>query len=485
MLLSKHTIQPTGMLGRERAFLGMNAELRGEPGGRRLNTWKEIAGFFGCDERTVRRWEASRRLPVRRLPNGPRSAVFAYEGELRAWLDKGGAAEQPGPSASVAVVSMPSRSGIPFRQYIAVIAVLVAVIVLAGIAALRLVATSQQASPPPPRIVRTHVPNSEAQALYRAGLYAWQTRTPAGLTQAVDDFTQAIVHDPEYAEAYAGLADCYNLLREYTTMAPEYAFPRARAAAERAIALNPSLGEAHAALAFVDFYWLRDAADARREFARAIAVSPGNATAHHWYATFLMTMGEFSGARAEIAKAETLDTESDAIRADKGLILFYAGQPDAALTLLHELEETRPLFASPHHYLAVVERARGNDTGFLRELSEFAAARHDAADTATAAAGTKGLAAAGHTGMLKAMLATQMRLYRESATSAYAVAQTEADLGDKPAALDFLRTSVARREAENVYLAIEPAFARLRADPVFKALLAANASGRAMDSPAY
>src|SRR5215469_14761027 len=85
------------MSGRERACRGMGAESRSEPGGRRLNTWKEIAGFFGCDERTVKRWEASRRLPVRRLPNGSRSAVFAYEAELRAWLDGGGAAETAGP----------------------------------------------------------------------------------------------------------------------------------------------------------------------------------------------------------------------------------------------------------------------------------------------------------------------------------------------------------------------------------------------------
>ena len=451
----------------------MNAELRGEPGGRRLNTWKEIAGFFGCDERTVRRWEASRRLPVRRLPNGPRSAVFAYEGELRAWLDNGGGS--PGPSIEPSVDPPYSRSRLLFRQRVAVIAVLVVVAALAGVAALRFVVPGHETAPV--RGTQTHVPNVEAQTLYRAGLYAWQTRTPAGLSQAVDDFTQAIVHDPQYAEAYAGLANCYNLLREYTTMAPDYAFPRAKAAAERAIALNPSLGGAHAALGFVEFYWLRDVTRARTEFARAIALSPGDANAHHWDATFMMTTGAFQQALGEIGKAEALDTESTAIRADKGFILFYAGQSDAALTLLHQLEQTQPLFASPHHYLAVIERARSNDPAFLRELTAFAAARHDVADQAVAEASAKGFAAAGHAGMLRAMLATQQRLFSDGTVSAYEVAETFAELGDANDALSTLRTSVARREAENVNLAIEPAFAGLHANPAFQAIAAETLSG--------
>src|SRR6185437_6095616 len=129
-----------------------------------------------------------------------------------------------------------------------------------------------------------HAPSAEAEKFYRAGLYGWQSRTPAGLTEAVDDFTQAIVRDPQYAEAYAGLATCYNLLREYTAMPPDYAFPRAKAAAERAIALDPSLADGHLALAFADFWWAHDTKAARREFVRAVALAPQSATAHHWYA---------------------------------------------------------------------------------------------------------------------------------------------------------------------------------------------------------
>jgi Tfp pilus assembly protein PilF len=456
----------------------MNAELRGEPGGKRLNTWKEIAGFFGCDERTVRRWEASRRLPVRRLPNGPRSAVFAYEDELRAWLNTSGAAEDIGAKDAAPVSPAHSVSAFARPRVVGLAIIGVAMAVFAGVAVWRIAYSppDHTAAVTPAHAAR-HVPNAEAQALYRAGLYAWQTRTPAGLTQAVDNFTQAIVHDPQYAEAYAGLANCYNLLREYTTMAPDYAFARAKAAAERAIALDPSLGDAHAALAFADFYWLRDVTGARREFARALALSPGNATTHHWYATFLMTGGEFSRALDEIDKAEALDSESSAIRADKGMILFYAGQSDAAVALLRQLEETQPVFASPHHYLAIIESARGNDAAFLRELSAFAAARHDDADRATAEAGAKGLAAGGHAGMLQAMLATQTRLLQEGAISNYALAQTCADLGRQEDAIHYLRASLAHREADDVDIRIEPAFAPLHANAAFRTLVSENFAG--------
>lgn len=434
----------------------MGPEIGGEPQGRRLNTWKEIAAYFGCDERTVKRWEENRGLPVRRLPKGSRSAVFAYEDELKAWLDKGGR-DAAGDS------SFPAGSGTAgwlSRPHLLVLGA-----IAVGVGLLAALATIQQISKP-----ANAVPNAEAQAFYRAGLYAWQTRTPVGLTRAVDDFTQAIVRDPQYAQAYAGLASCYNLLREYTTMAPDYAFPRAKAAAERAIALDPSLADAHASLGFVDFYWSRDIANARREFERAIALAPQDAIAHHWYATFLMTIRQFPHALSEIDRAEALDSESTAVRADKGFILYYAGRTAEAIDLLKPLEQTEPLFASPHHYLAVIYRAQHDDAAFLREWQASAEARHDDGDKSVVSAGTQGLLQGGHSTMLSAMLVAQRRLFEEGAQPAYALAQTYAELGDRTNALAFLRTSLARREMLNVDIAIEPSFTALRADPEFKGL---------------
>src|ERR1019366_4026317 len=140
----------------------------------------------------------------------------------------------------------------------------------------------------------------EAQDLYLKGRYYWDKRTPDDLNKAVDFFTQASIRDPNYAQAYVGLADCYNLLREYAAMTPEEAYPRALAAAKTAVELDDSSAEAHNSLAFVTFYWNWDVAGAEREFRRALELNPTYVVAHHWYATFLMTIGRLPEALEQI-----------------------------------------------------------------------------------------------------------------------------------------------------------------------------------------
>ncbi len=440
---------------------------------RRLGSWKEIGAFFEADERTVRRWEKDRGLPIHRVPGASGTKVFAYTAELSQWLERprdGG--EKP--ADAVGRVE-PVRRGYSRRQRIALIGLAaVAVIVLAiGLAEFFPQAPSRRASEVTPVSAEIHVAgrSAEATAFYRQGLYEWQTRTPAGLTHAVDDFTQAIVHDPGYAQAYAGLANCYNLLREFSTMPPEQAYPRARAAAERAIALDPSLGDAHADLAFVDFYWLRDIARARREFRRALALEPRSAVVHHWYATFLMTIRAFPLALREIDTAQALDSESTAILADKGLILFYSGKSDDALKLLEQLEQAAPAFPSLHAYLASIDLDRGDNVGFLHELKADAAIRHDSPGQSLAAAAEKTLAASGRVAMFKAMVEAQKRLYAQGKMSAYDVALTYADLGEADDAMTWLKLSLSRHEADNIAMAVDAPLAHLRQEPRFRGLL--------------
>ncbi len=448
----------------------MEAGNGGDPRGRRLNTWKEIASFFACDERTVKRWEGTRGLPVHRIPNGVRSPVFAYEGELRAWLNSYESVEPASPEEET---ELPAASAFPLRRPVVAVAAIVLGIValIGGVFGMRFIADSRTETAQAQSQV--HHPNAEALAFYRAGLFEWQSRTPEGLRHAVDDFTQAIVRDPQYAEAYAGLAQCYELLREYTTVTPDYAFPRAKAAADRAIALDPSLTEAHLALAFADFYWFHDAQTARREFARAVTLAPDNAVAHHWYATFLLEMAEFPKAIVEIDKAATLDSESIAIQADKGLILFYAGHRAESLALLERLEQTQPHFASTHRYLARIYLAQNDSTGFLRELSLAATALEDSDGKTVEAAGAQGLAQSGRDGMLRAMLRVSEPLVHDGRGSAYSIATMHAELGDAQGAIVWLRQSLSRGEVDITGLAIEPSFEQLRGFPEFRALVRA------------
>jgi Tfp pilus assembly protein PilF len=438
----------------------MEAENGGDPRGRRLNTWKEIASFFACDERTVKRWEATRGLPVHRIPNGARSPVFAYEGELRSWLHGCGNPAALAPNAPVTA----SRSPVA-RPAAMLVAALAGAMLLFAYASIGTGRHPQGSAP------QAHRPSKEAVAFYRAGLFEWQSRTPTGLRHAVDDFTQAIVRDPQYAQAYAGLAQCYELLREYTTVTPDYAFPRAKAAADRAIALDPSLADAHLALAFAEFYWFHHAATAQREFERALALAPGSAVAHHWYATFVLEMAEFPRAIAEIDKAAALDTESNAVVADKGLILFYAGRRQESTALLRQLEQTQPQFTSTHRYLAKVDLVEHDETGFLRELSLAATALEDADGKAIAAAGEEGFARSGRPGMLRAMLRVAEPLARDGKGSAYTIAIFHAELGDARDAIGWLRQSLSRGEPDVTGVAIEPSFAPLRSFPEFRALV--------------
>ena len=142
--------------------------------------------------------------------------------------------------------------------------------------------------------------NAGAEDLYLQGRFYWTKRTPDSLRKAVDFFAQAIVREPNYAPSYVGLADCYNLLREFSAMPASEAYPRALDAARKAVQLDDSSAEAHNSLAFVSFYWNWDAALADREFRRAIELNPNYVLAHHLRANFLMSMHRLPEALEEM-----------------------------------------------------------------------------------------------------------------------------------------------------------------------------------------
>ena len=175
--------------------------------------------------------------------------------------------------------------------------------------------------------------NPEAYEAYLKGRYSWNKRTADGLKKAAVYFNQAIEKDPNYAQAYAGLADSYALLGdwEYGVLAPKEAYPRAKAAATKALDLDSTLGEAHISLAFCldGFDW--DWESAGREFRRGIELNPGYATGHHWYAWHLAALGRNDEAVAEMKKAESLDPLSLIISADLAEELLIAHRYDEAI----------------------------------------------------------------------------------------------------------------------------------------------------------
>lgn len=320
---------------------------------------------------------------------------------------------------------------------------------------------------------KTDAVDPEARELYLRGRYYWNRRTADDLNRSIDLYTQAVVKDPAFAQAYVGLADAYNLLSEFGTMPYKDAFGRALAAAKRAVQLDDGSAEAHSALAFAAFYGAFDARMAEREFQRAIQLNPSYATAHHWYATFLMSRGRAAEALKQINEAQTLEPGSDSIVADKDLILANTGQVDQSIRLLKQLESSEPAFESPHWYLSRLYMERRDYADCLSELHLAGSVTKDAEVSALADAGSDGFAKGGERGMLQAMLATEQRQQHAAGhLHFYDMASFCALLGDKEQAIDYLGKSFKEREPAILGIANDPNFIQLHSDPRFRKLSA-------------
>jgi tetratricopeptide (TPR) repeat protein len=256
-----------------------------------------------------------------------------------------------------------------------------------------------------------------AHELYLKGRYEWSQRTPESLSRALDDFTQAIVHDPNSAEAYAGLADTYNFQRIFSTLRPGDMYPRALAAARRAVELDDSLAEGHRALAFADVWGERNYPEGYREFRRAIELNPRDPLAHLWFANAL-EMGirfpwkmpwdkgyqeMFQDSLEEMSKAQELDPGSHSILANKGIVLYMAGRKDEGAKLLEQVERADPGLATVHTYLSVVEFDRRNYPAYLAESEKSAQLHNDPALRELTGAERAGYAQGGERGLLKAL----------------------------------------------------------------------------------
>lgn len=451
----------------------------------RLDSWKEIAAFFGRDERTVKRWEKERSLPVHRLPGGSRARVFAFADELQAWM-KSPETQPPELAGSDSVSETPEAlasadaatgdaPGIPAQgarreRWFWTLAAC-ALLAVAAVIFWRH-HTGRPAGISPAVTASTHPVNPEAQDLYLKGRYYWERRTPADLTKAVDLFTQSIVRDPNYAQPYVGLADCYNLLREFAAMPSDEAFPRALAAAKKAVELDDSSAAAHASLAFVTYYWSWDVPGAEAEFRRAIELDPHYGAAHHWYATFLMSNGRYEESMREFDAAQELDPASTSIIADKALLLMVEGRPDEAEALLKQIAASQPGFISTHRYLSYAYWQKRDYPNYLSEARLAAQLSHDDDELAIVRASEQGFRKGGERGLLESRLELQKKLCANNKLSPFRVAQTAAMLGEKQEALRYLQMSYQRHDENFLRANKDDALASLRDEPEFKKLLA-------------
>jgi TolB-like protein/Tfp pilus assembly protein PilF len=315
--------------------------------------------------------------------------------------------------------------------------------------------------------------NTEAHQLYLRGRYFWNKRTGADFKKAIGYFNQAIDKDPNYALAYAGLADAYVLLSAYAEASPKDSLPQAKAAAAKALELDSTLGEAHASLAQALLAYDLNFAEATREFRRAIELNPNYATAHHWYGeSVLGPQGQFEEAIAEVRRALELDPLSVIINADFGSALTNARRYDQAIEQLRKTVEMDPGFYYAHWTLGNALELKGFKEEAIAEYKRAIALNDDPLPRALlghlyAKIGRKDEALA----ILK-----QLRELRESSkeryVSPYNLALIHIGLGHKNEATQLLEETYEERDGYNiVFIKVEVLLDPLRGDPRFEALV--------------
>jgi tetratricopeptide (TPR) repeat protein len=463
--------------------MGSNTE---RPIDQRIESWKKIALHFGRDERTVKRWEKERNLPVHRMP-GRNGGVFAYTSELDTWLDSSRSAR-----IEASIRTSPTKSSLDpvanrdtgvrlERQFappsitkwrvLSLTCVLTALGCVAIVAFVRVSRIGYTGSLPKRGTPQSSsYPLSDDRELYLMGKFYWNQRTCSGLHHAVDYFDQAIARNPGSARAYAGLASTYDLMPEYAFMPNQEAFPKAIEAAKRAIKLDPSLPEAHRALAFGLFFWEWDVPGSIAEYQRAIALDPNEVESHHWYATELLSLGRMAESRIEIERARELDPTSRSIIADEAFIEYVAGDVTDGIRKLRALEQSEPELISVHRFLATALFETKDFPGFIEETQQIAAISNDPEEKAVAAAARDGWMAHGERSMLTEMLAVRKKAFEEKRNSGYTVALLAAQLGKRDEAISYLQAALRARDYMLMTVSNGTFESFLKGDPAFESV---------------
>ena len=313
-----------------------------------------------------------------------------------------------------------------------------------------------------------HVNPESYEALLK-GRYFWNKRTPEGLTEAIRYFSQAVAKDPSYAPAYAGLADSYALAGDwkYGVLAPREAYPKAEAAAAKALALDSSLGEAHISLAFCldAFDWKWESAE--REFRRGIELSPGYATGHEWYAWHLAALRRNSEAVAEVEKAATLDPLSLIVGADLAEELLVAHRYDEALEQSRRTLDMDPFFAPAHFAMGEVYTQKHMNNEAIAELQK--AIELSPGSTACRANLAYAYAIAGMRDEAVQVLDDLKNRKQNGFSNAPEIALVYVGMNQKDQAMLWLERAYAERFSP--WVLMRPAFDPLLPDPRFRDLM--------------
>ena len=329
------------------------------------------------------------------------------------------------------------------------------------------------------KLAKRYTKDAEAYQLYLKGRYFWNKRNEEGFRNGIDYFKRAEEKDPTFALAFSGLADSYALLCDIGVVRPVDEMPKAKAAAEKAVDADPGLAEAYTSRAFVRLAYDWDWLGAQSDFQQALKLNPKYPTAHQWYASYLMQMGKFSLAKAEIEEAHKLDPLSPIISANSGLYSYYEHNYDDAIAKYKLTLKSDPDFWVARHYLALADVQKGMHDDAIAELRKLIKAPADGPipneviereSEACASLGfAYGMAAKNREAL--AILSQLDALSKRRYVSPLYFAIVYAGLKDNDKAIEYLNKAFDARHPGLVLIRIEPMFDALRADERFKTLI--------------
>src|SRR6476660_8134571 len=312
--------------------------------------------------------------------------------------------------------------------------------------------------------------DTAAYELYLKGRLLWGKRSGDNIPKAIGFYEQAITRDPNYALAYAGLAQAYVLLPAYTATAPQDAYPKAKAAALKALQLDEKLAEAHTAIGLLLCIGDLDMAGSISEFQHAIALNPNYATAHHWYGNGpLVALGRFDEAIAEGKRAIELDPLSPIINADLGQILYVARRYDEAIAQLRKTLEIDPTFYYAHYNLGMALQRKGD---LPAAIAEYTKAQQLSDDLFVQVLLAAAKAQSGDKDAAIQMLAELEELSQHRYVPEYPRTLLYLSLGNRDEAIRRLEQAIADHESLTItMIKDDPKLDPLRGDPRFEALV--------------
>jgi len=310
--------------------------------------------------------------------------------------------------------------------------------------------------------------NPEAYELYLRGRFFWNKRTSADMKTALGYFEQAASVDPNYAVAYAGMADCYLLLPLYGGGVPAEMYPKAIAMAQKAISLDPTLGEPHASLGLVHSLFDFDFAASVREFEEAIRLNSNYAIAHHWFGdSTLPALGQFDRANAEAKRALELDPLSLVMITDAGAVYWITGRYQEAVAQFRKALEMDPRNYTAHWQLGQALECIGDLPGAIAEYEKSTQLDDDPLPLGLLAAAK---AKARDRPAALAILNRIQEIAKERYVPDYSFALIHLALGQKDEALQWLQSSYAKQQPDLNWIRVDPDLRPLHGDPRFEAL---------------